>query len=94
MDFITLLCLDECPTLEFRKATLEPQEYCVTLASSGYAAVRTSEETSVVWFTGIQTGGHRRGRNSRWHQATVSQYTKHPPIGLLSNAEANPTDGR
>jgi CheY-like chemotaxis protein len=33
--------------LELRKATLESQGYCVKLASSGYAAIRTLEETSV-----------------------------------------------
>jgi DNA-binding NtrC family response regulator len=34
--------------LELRKATLESQGYCVKLASSGYAAIKTLEETSVV----------------------------------------------
>jgi CheY-like chemotaxis protein len=44
----TLLCIDDRPQmLEFRKATLESQGYCVKLASSGYAAIRTLEETSV-----------------------------------------------
>jgi hypothetical protein len=33
--------------LELRKATLESQGYCVKLASSGYTAIKTLEETSV-----------------------------------------------
>ena len=48
MDSLTLLCIDDRPQmLELRKATLESQGYCVKLASSGYAAIRTLEETSV-----------------------------------------------
>src|ERR1700680_2401478 len=48
MDSPTLLYIDERPQmLKFRKATLESQGYCVKLASSGYAAIRTLEETPV-----------------------------------------------
>jgi CheY-like chemotaxis protein len=48
MDSPTLLCIDDRPQmLKFRKATLESQGYCVHLASSGYAAIKTLEETSV-----------------------------------------------
>jgi CheY-like chemotaxis protein len=48
MNSPTLLCIDDRPKmLEFRKATLESQGYCVKLASSGYAAIKTLEETSV-----------------------------------------------
>jgi CheY-like chemotaxis protein len=48
MDCPTLLCIDDRPQMsELRKATLESQGYCVKLASSGYAAIRTLEETSV-----------------------------------------------
>jgi CheY-like chemotaxis protein len=44
----TLLCIDDRPQmLELRKATLESQGYCVKLASSGYTAIKTLEETSV-----------------------------------------------
>src|ERR1700674_5225 len=48
MDSPTLLYIDERPQmLKFRKATLESQGYRVKLASSGYAAIKTLEETSV-----------------------------------------------
>jgi DNA-binding NtrC family response regulator len=48
MDSPTLLCIDDRPQmLELRKATLESQGYCVKLASSGYTAIKTLEETSV-----------------------------------------------
>ena len=44
----TLLCIDDRPQmLELHKATLESQGYCVKLASSGYTAMKTLEETSV-----------------------------------------------
>jgi DNA-binding NtrC family response regulator len=49
MDSATLLCIDDRPQmLELRKATLESQGFCVKLASSGYTAIKTLEETSVV----------------------------------------------
>ncbi len=48
MDSPTLLCIDDRPQmLKLRKATLESQGYCVKLASSGYTAIKTLEETSV-----------------------------------------------
>src|SRR6202521_3506478 len=44
----TVLCIDDRPQmLELRKATLESQGYRVKLASSGYTAIKTLEETSV-----------------------------------------------
>ena len=48
MDSPTLLCIDDRPQMwELRKATLECQGYSVKLASSGYTAIKTLEETSV-----------------------------------------------
>src|ERR1700687_2687039 len=48
MDSPTLLCIDDRPQmLELRKANLESQGYRVKLASSGYTAIKTLEETSV-----------------------------------------------
>ena len=48
MDTPTLLCIDDRPQmLKLRQATLESQGYCVKLASSGYAAIKMLEETSV-----------------------------------------------
>lgn len=48
MDSPTVLCIDDRPqVLELRKATLESHDYCVKIASSGYAAMKTLEETSV-----------------------------------------------
>ena len=44
----TLLCIGDRPQmLGLRKATLESRGYCVKLASSGYTAINTLEETSV-----------------------------------------------
>ena len=43
-----MLCIDDRPqVLELRKATLESHGYCVKIASSGYTAMKTLEETSV-----------------------------------------------
>ncbi len=48
MDSPTVLCIDDRPqVLELRKATLESHGYCVKIASSGYAAMKMLEETSV-----------------------------------------------
>src|ERR1700720_4324723 len=48
MDSATLLYIDDRPQmLELRKATLESQGFCVKVASSGYTAIKTLEETSV-----------------------------------------------
>ena len=48
MDSPTLLCIDDRPQmLRLRNITLESQGYCVKLASSGYTAIKTLEETSV-----------------------------------------------
>ncbi len=48
MGSTTLLCIDDLPQmLELRKATLESQGYSVKLASNGFDAIRTLEETSV-----------------------------------------------
>ena len=49
MDFPTVLYIDDRPQmLELRKATLEPEGYCVKIASTGYAAIKMLEEASVV----------------------------------------------
>ena len=43
-----LLYIDDRPQmLELRKATLESRGFCVKVASSGYTAIKTLEETSV-----------------------------------------------
>lgn len=48
MDFPTVLCVDDRPqALELHKATLESHGYCVEIASSGCAAMKLLEETSV-----------------------------------------------
>jgi CheY-like chemotaxis protein len=48
MDTPTLLYIDDLPqALELRKATLESQGYSVKLASNGYDAIKTLEESSV-----------------------------------------------
>ncbi len=49
MDSPTVLCIADRPQmLELRKATLEPHNYRVRIASSGEAAMKMLEETSVV----------------------------------------------
>ncbi len=48
MNSPTLLCIDDRPQmLELRKSTLETKGYSVKLASNGYDAIKTLEETSV-----------------------------------------------
>ena len=48
MDSHTVLCIDDRPQeLDLRKATLESRGYCVKIASSGHAAMKVLEETSV-----------------------------------------------
>jgi len=48
MEAPTLLCIDDRPQiLELRKAALESQGYCVKIASSGCAAMKMLEDTSV-----------------------------------------------
>jgi two-component system response regulator QseB len=48
MGSTTLLCIDDLPQgLELRKATLESHGYSVKLASNGFDAIRTLEETAV-----------------------------------------------
>jgi CheY-like chemotaxis protein len=48
MDSPILLCIDNSPQLlDLRKKDLESQGYCVKLASSGYAAIKTLEQMSV-----------------------------------------------
>ncbi len=44
----TVLCIDDLlHVLELRRATLESHGYCVKLASSGHAAIKILEESSV-----------------------------------------------
>ena len=48
MDSPTLLCIDDRPQLlGLRKATLESHGFSVKIASSGYAAIKMLEQTSV-----------------------------------------------
>jgi CheY-like chemotaxis protein len=48
MESPTVLCIDDLPqALEVRKATLESHGYCVKVASTGHAALKTLEEASV-----------------------------------------------
>jgi CheY-like chemotaxis protein len=44
----TVLCIDDRPqVLELRRALLESCDYCVRIASSGYAALKMLEDTPV-----------------------------------------------
>lgn len=48
MNLLPVLCVDDrSQVLELRKATLESLGYCVMIASSAHAAMKTLEETRV-----------------------------------------------
>ena len=48
MESPTLLCIDDRPqVLDLRKAILEPQGYCVKIATCGYAAIKILEEKEI-----------------------------------------------
>ena len=47
MESPTVLCIDDRPQVELRKATLESHGYSVQIASSGYSAIKMLEQTSV-----------------------------------------------
>ena len=95
MDSPTLLYIDERPQmLKFRKATLESQGYRVKLASSGYAAIKTLEETSVA---AVLLEYKPEGIDAEAVACHIKQRFPSLPIILLScllrDARANPVVG-
>ena len=82
MDSPTLLFIDDRPQmLELRKATLESQGYCVKLASSGYGAIKTLEETSVV---AVLLEYKQEGMDAEAIASHIKQRFPKLPIILLS----------
>ena len=82
MDVYTVLCIDDRPQmLELRKATLESQGYCVKLASSGYAAIKTLEET---WVAAVLLEYKLEGMDAEAIACHIKQRFPDLPIILIS----------
>jgi len=82
MDFPTVLYIDDRPQmLELRKATLEPEGYCVKIASTGYAAIKMLEEASVV---AVLLEYKQEGMDAEAVACHIKQRFPNLPIILLS----------
>jgi CheY-like chemotaxis protein len=82
MEAPTLLFVDDRPQmLELRKATLESRGYRVKLASSGYAAIKTLEETSVA---AVLLEYKQEGMDAEAVVCHIKQRFPNLPIILLS----------
>lgn len=95
MNSPTLLCIDDRPQmLELRKATLESNGYCVKLASSGYMALKTLDETFVA---AVLLEYKQEGMDAEAVACHIKQRFPKLPIILLSAysdyARANPVVG-
>src|ERR1700692_1753253 len=78
----TLLCIDDRPQmLELRKTTLEGHGYYVKLASSGYTAIKTLEETSVA---AVLLEYKQEGMDAEGIARHIKQRFPNLPIILLS----------
>jgi CheY-like chemotaxis protein len=82
MDFPSVLYIDDRPQmLELRKATLEPEGYCVKIASTGYAAIKMLEEASVV---AVLLEYKQEGMDAEAVACHIKQRFPNLPIILLS----------
>lgn len=82
MDSLTVLCIDERPqVLELRKAAVESYGYSVKTASSGYAALKMLEETSV---SAVLLEYRQEGMDAEGVACHIKQRFPHLPIILLS----------
>jgi CheY-like chemotaxis protein len=82
MDSLTLLCIDDrLEMLALRKATLESHGYCVELASSGYAAIKTLETISVA---AVLLEYKQEGMDAEAIACHIKQRFPNLPIILLS----------
>jgi CheY-like chemotaxis protein len=82
MDPPTLLCIDDRPQmLEFRRATLESQGYCVKLASNGYTAIKMLEKTQVA---AVLLEYKQEGMDAEAIASHIKQRFPDLPIILLS----------
>jgi CheY-like chemotaxis protein len=78
----TLLCIDDRPQmLEFRRATLESQGYCVKLASNGYTAIKMLEKTQVA---AVLLEYKQEGMDAEAIASHIKQRFPDLPIILLS----------
>jgi len=78
----TLLCIDDLPQmLQLRKATLESQGYSVKLASNGFDAIKTLEETSV---GAVLLEYKREGMDAEAIAYHIKQRFPNLPVILLS----------
>jgi CheY-like chemotaxis protein len=82
MDSLTLLYIDDRPQmLELRKTALEPHGYCVELASSSYAAIKTLEKTAVA---AVLLEYKQEGMDAEAVACHIKQRFPNLPIILLS----------
>jgi len=82
MESLTLLCVDDRPQmLALRKEALESHGYCVKLASSGYAAIKALEETSVA---AVLLEYKQEGMDAEAIACHIKQRFPNLPIILLS----------
>jgi len=82
MESPTLLCIDDRPQmLEFRRATLESQGYCVKLASNGYTAIKMLEKTEIA---AVLLEYKQEGMDAEAIASHIKQRFPDLPIILLS----------
>jgi CheY-like chemotaxis protein len=82
MDSSTVLCVDDRPqALALRQATLESHGYCVKIASSGYAAMKMLEGTSV---SAVLLEYKQEGMDAEAVACHIKQRFPDLPIILLS----------
>jgi CheY-like chemotaxis protein len=82
MESPTLLCIDDRPQmLEFRRATLESQGYCVKLASNGYTAIKMLEKTQIA---AVLLEYKQEGMDAEAIASHIKQRFPDLPIILLS----------
>ena len=78
----TVLCIDDRPQLlELRKAALESRGFCIETVSSGYAAMKRLEETSV---DAVLLEYKQEGMDSEALAYHINQRFPSLPIILLS----------
>ena len=92
MDSPILLCIDSGPQLlDLRKKDLESLGYCVKLASSGYAAIKTLEQMSVAV---VLLEYKQEGMDAEAIACHIKQrfpnLPYHPALSLLRDARAKP----
>jgi CheY-like chemotaxis protein len=82
MDSLTVLCVDDHPqALELRRATLQSHGYSVKTASSGYAAIRILEGTSV---SAVLLEYKQEGMDAEAIVCHIKQRFPNMPIVLVS----------